>query len=84
MESRAFELTKRLKEKEAEHVKAIAMVMENATANYTSLEQEHQKAIHNMKEAEEQARTEAEQKAKMAAEVAELQEKVRLLEAECI
>uniref|UniRef100_A0A2N9H8Q0 non-specific serine/threonine protein kinase n=2 Tax=Fagus sylvatica TaxID=28930 RepID=A0A2N9H8Q0_FAGSY len=74
----AFELTKCLKEKEAEHVKAIAVVMENATANYTSLEQEHQKAIHNMKEAEEQARTEAEQKAKMAAEVAELQEKVKL------
>jgi hypothetical protein len=37
-----------------------------------------------MKEAEERVKTEAEQKAKMEAEVAQLQEKVRLLEAECI
>jgi nicotinate-nucleotide pyrophosphorylase len=62
----------------------MAEVMESATAKYTCLQQEHLKAIHNMKEAEEQARTEAKQKAKMEAEVADLQEKVRLLEAECI
>ena len=37
-----------------------------------------------MKEAEERAKTEAEQRAKMEAEVALLQEKVKLLEAECI
>ena len=37
-----------------------------------------------MKDAEEKARTEADLKAKMEAEVVELQEKVRLLEAECI
>jgi hypothetical protein len=37
-----------------------------------------------MKDAEEKARTEAEQKAKFEAEVAELKEKVRLLEAECV
>ena len=37
-----------------------------------------------MKDAEEKARTEADLKAKVEAEVVELQEKVRLLEAECI
>jgi hypothetical protein len=84
MESRAFELTKRLKDKEAEHIKAMVEVMESATTNYTALEQEHFKAIRNMKKAEEKAKNEAEQKAKMEAEVAQLQEKVRLLEVDCI
>jgi hypothetical protein len=37
-----------------------------------------------MKEAEERVKTEAEQKAKIEAEVAQLHEKVRLFEAECI
>ena len=37
-----------------------------------------------MKDAEEEARTEAELKAKMEAKVVELREKVRLFETECI
>jgi hypothetical protein len=57
MESRVFCLNKRLKDKEAEHNKAIAKIMESATANYTALEQEHFKALNNMKKAEERART---------------------------
>ena len=79
-----FDLTKHLKEKEVDHTKAMAEVMESATANYTALQQEHLKAIHNMKEAEERARIEAKQKAKMEAEVADFREKVRLFEAKCI
>jgi hypothetical protein len=58
--------------------------MESATANYTSLEKEHFNALNNMKAAKERARTEAEQKAKMEAELTQLQEKVRNLKAECI
>uniref|UniRef100_A0A2N9GKP0 Uncharacterized protein n=1 Tax=Fagus sylvatica TaxID=28930 RepID=A0A2N9GKP0_FAGSY len=77
-------LNERLKDKEAKHNKAMAEVMESATANYTALEQKHFKALHNMKEVEDRAKTEAEQKAKMQAEVAQLQEKIKLLEAECI
>jgi hypothetical protein len=84
MESRVFDLTKLLKDKEAEHCKAMVEVMESATTNYMALEHEHFKALHNMKEVEERAKTEVEQKAKMEAEVAQLQEKVRLLEAKCI
>lgn len=37
-----------------------------------------------MKKVEEKATTEAEQKAKVEAEVAKLQEKIKLLESECI
>uniref|UniRef100_A0A2N9HJY9 Uncharacterized protein n=1 Tax=Fagus sylvatica TaxID=28930 RepID=A0A2N9HJY9_FAGSY len=68
MEARVFHLNKRLKNKEAEHNKALAEVMESATANYLALEKEHFNALNNMKKAEERARTEAEQKAKMEAE----------------
>jgi hypothetical protein len=70
MESRVFQPNKRLKDKEAEHIKAMAEVMESATANYTVLEKEHFTAVQNMKEAEEKAKTEIEQKAKIEAEVA--------------
>ncbi len=79
-----FCLNERLRDKEAEHNKAVAEVMENATANYKALEQEHFKTLNNMKEAEERARTEAEQKAKIEVEVIQLQEKVKTFEAECI
>ncbi len=79
MESRVFCLNERLRDKEAEHNKAVAEVMENATANYKALEQEHFLALNNMKEAEERARTEVKQKAKMEAVVLQLQEKSRPL-----
>jgi polyhydroxyalkanoate synthesis regulator phasin len=69
-----------LKDKEVEHSNAVAEVMENATANYKTLEQEHFKALNNMKEAEERARTEAAQKTQIEAEVIQLREKVRKLE----
>ena len=55
MESRVFCLNERLRDKEAEHNKALAEVMESATTNYTALEKEHFKALNNMKEAEERA-----------------------------
>ena len=54
-----FSLNECLRDKESEHNKAVAEVMENATTNYKALEQEHFKALTNMKEVEEKARTEA-------------------------
>uniref|UniRef100_A0A2N9FJJ5 Uncharacterized protein n=1 Tax=Fagus sylvatica TaxID=28930 RepID=A0A2N9FJJ5_FAGSY len=84
MESRVFSLNERLRDKEAEHNKVVAEVMEKATANYKALEQEHFKTLTNMKEAEEKARTEAAQKTQIEAEVIQLCEKVRNLEAKCI
>ena len=59
MESRVFYLNERLRDKEAEHNKAVAKVIENATDNYKALETEHFKALNSMKEAEEKARNEA-------------------------
>uniref|UniRef100_A0A2N9IWY1 Uncharacterized protein n=1 Tax=Fagus sylvatica TaxID=28930 RepID=A0A2N9IWY1_FAGSY len=84
MESRVFDLEGILKKKDVEHAKAMAEVVENAITNYGKLEREHHNAINKMKDAEEKARTEAEQKAKFEAEVFELKERVKLLEAECI
>jgi hypothetical protein len=84
MEFRAFELTKRLKEKKAEYTKAMADVKESATSNYMALEQEHMKTYQKMKDAEEKARADAELKAKMEAEVIKLQGKVKLLKSDCI
>jgi hypothetical protein len=75
-----FSLSECLKDKEVEHSNAVAEVMENATANYKTLEQEHFKALNNMKEAEERARTEAAQKTQIEAEVIQLREKVKKLE----
>ncbi len=72
MESRVFCLNEQLRDKVAEHNKALAEVMESATANYAALENKHFKALNNMKEAKERARTEVEQKAKMEAEITQL------------
>ena len=58
IKSRVFSLNERLRDKKAKHNKALAKVMENATANYKALEQEHFKALPNMKEAEEKGRAE--------------------------
>jgi hypothetical protein len=69
MESRVFDLEKILQGKETEHNKAMAEVVESAITNYAALEQEHHKAINNMKAAEERARAEAKQKAGIEAKL---------------
>jgi hypothetical protein len=76
MESRVFDLEKILKGKEDEHAKAMAEVVESATTNYGKLEQEHLITINKMKDAEEKARAEAEQKTEKEAELEQLQERV--------
>ena len=77
-------MDKIIKDKDDDHAKAMADVMEDSTASYKKLEQEHHNTINKMKDAKEKARVKAELKSKSEAEVAELKEKVRLLEAECV
>jgi hypothetical protein len=74
VEFKAYDLAKRLKEKEAEHTKAMATVLQD----HEALEQEHRNTINKMKDAEAVLRLKKEK------EVAELQDKISLLESECI
>uniref|UniRef100_A0A2N9GKP3 Uncharacterized protein n=1 Tax=Fagus sylvatica TaxID=28930 RepID=A0A2N9GKP3_FAGSY len=83
-EARAFDLHKRLKEKEAEHTKAMSDVLADVANNYGILEKKRFETINQIKEVEEKARTESEQRAKIKVELIQLQEKVKNLEAECI
>jgi flagellar biosynthesis/type III secretory pathway protein FliH len=62
----------------------MAEMLESATTNYKILEDEHFKNINTMEEAEEQARTEAAKRTQMERKMAEMQEKMRQLESECI
>ncbi len=64
MESRMFDFEEILKAKDNEHAKAMADVVESATADYGKLEKEHHSLINKLKDAEEKARNEAEEKAK--------------------
>ena len=52
--------------------------------DYKKLEDQHFKNVNLMKEAEEQARVEMKNKEKIEVELAELKEKVKKLESECI
>ena len=63
METRVFRMTEALQNKDAEHAKSFAEVMENAASNYKSLEEKHFKNLNIMKEAEDRARTEASKRA---------------------
>uniref|UniRef100_A0A2N9H9D4 Uncharacterized protein n=1 Tax=Fagus sylvatica TaxID=28930 RepID=A0A2N9H9D4_FAGSY len=69
MESRVLRITEELQKK---------------GADYKKLEDQHFKNIKLMKEAEEQARVEVENRKKMEVELAKQKEKVRKLESECI
>ena len=53
-------------------------------ADYKKLEDQHFKNVNVMKEAEERARAEVENREKIEVELAELKEKVKKLESECI
>ncbi len=84
MEARVFKMTEALQNKDAEHEKSIAEVLESAASNYIALEEEHFKNLNIMKEAKKQARVEATKRARMEEEMAEIKEKFRKLETECI
>jgi hypothetical protein len=59
-------------------------VLVDSANNYGTLEKKHFETINAMKVAEEKARTEPEQRAKVEAELIQMQEKVKNLEAKCI
>ena len=59
-------------------------VLADAANNYGTLEKKHFETINAMKVAKEKARTESKQRAKIEAELIQLQEKVKNLEAECV
>ena len=84
MEARVFRMTAELQRKDAEHEKNMAEVLESAATNCKILEDEHFKNIITMKEADEQAWTEAAKRAQMERKMVEMQEKMRKLESECI
>jgi hypothetical protein len=84
MEARVFNMTEELQNKGAKHEKSMAKVLESAASNYKALEEEHFKNLNTMKEGEERAQTEAAKRAQMEREMAEMREKVRKLESECI
>ena len=84
MEARVFRLTEKLQKKDAEHEKSMFEVLEAASDNYKKLEGEHFKNINIMNEAEERARTEEGKRVQMEAELAEMQEKMKKLESECL
>uniref|UniRef100_A0A2N9F5T1 Uncharacterized protein n=1 Tax=Fagus sylvatica TaxID=28930 RepID=A0A2N9F5T1_FAGSY len=83
-EARAYGLHKEKKEMEAEHDRAMSDVLANAAKNYGDLEKKHFETINLMKETKEKARTESEQRTKIEADLVQLQEKVKTLEAECV
>lgn len=58
--------------------------MQNAVANYKSLEEKHFHNLNNLKEAEDRASIKTSKCARLEEETAQLKEKVKLLEAECI
>uniref|UniRef100_A0A2N9GA50 Uncharacterized protein n=1 Tax=Fagus sylvatica TaxID=28930 RepID=A0A2N9GA50_FAGSY len=83
-EAKAYGFHKKQKEMEAEHDKTVSDVLANAAKNYGDLEKKHFETITLMKEAEEKARTETEQRAKVEAELIQRKDKVKNLESECI
>ena len=84
MEEKVFRLTEKLQKKDAEHEKNMSEVLKAAADNYKKLEDTHFKNVNTMKEAEERARTEAAKRAKVEAEIIEIQEKMKKLGSECV
>jgi hypothetical protein len=83
MEARVIRMIDELQKKDVVHEEK-AEVLANATANYKKLEDQHFKNVNLMKEAKERARTEAANRERMEGELAEMKDKVKKLESECI
>jgi hypothetical protein len=73
-----------MKEKDAEHERAMLDVMDTAAENYRKLEKQLHETINKMKDAEEEARRESEQRAKAEAELVPLRDRIQLLETESV
>ena len=83
-EARISGFHQHLKDKEAEHEKAMSNMLANATNNYGTLEKKHFELTNLMKDAEEKARTESECRERVEAELIQLKDKIKTLESECI
>ncbi len=81
-EARAYGLYEEKQKMKAEHEKVLADVVKNAENDYGDLEKKHFETITLMKDAEDRARSESEQKVKLESELAQSLEKIRILEAE--
>jgi hypothetical protein len=84
MEARVYRLTEKLQNNAADHEKSMSEVIKTATDNYTKLEDEHFRTVNLLKETEERVRTEETKRAKAEAEVAEIKEKMKELQSECV
>uniref|UniRef100_A0A2N9FGI4 Uncharacterized protein n=1 Tax=Fagus sylvatica TaxID=28930 RepID=A0A2N9FGI4_FAGSY len=81
-EARAYGLYEEKQKMKAEHEKILTDVVKNAEKDYEDLEKKHFETITLMKDAEDRARLESEQKMKLEAELAQSLEKIKKLEAE--
>uniref|UniRef100_A0A2N9FJF5 Uncharacterized protein n=1 Tax=Fagus sylvatica TaxID=28930 RepID=A0A2N9FJF5_FAGSY len=81
-EARAYGLYEEKQKMKAEHEKILTDVVKNAEKDYGDLEKKHFETITLMKDAEDRARSESEQKVKLEAELAQSLEKIKILEAE--
>uniref|UniRef100_A0A2N9HFB0 Uncharacterized protein n=1 Tax=Fagus sylvatica TaxID=28930 RepID=A0A2N9HFB0_FAGSY len=84
MEARVYRLTEKLQNNAADHEKSMSEVIKAVTDNYTKLEDEHFRTVNLLKETEERVRTEETKRAKAEAEVAEIKEKMKELQSECV
>ena len=84
MEAKVFRMTEALQNKDAEHAKNMAEVLESAVSNYKTLEEEHFRTLNTMKEAEELAKSKASKRASAEEEMAQMKQKMRELEAKCV